>query len=90
MSALHRLPFLAIVLLAGVALAACSEIASSSLLPVAVGPLVSVTTKGGECMDGPCGSTVVIERDGSVHQTLPTEQDLGTVPADVLTAPMPL
>ena len=33
------------------------------------GPLVVVTVRGGECVDGPCGGTTVIERDGRVHQT---------------------
>jgi hypothetical protein len=86
MSARHHFPVQAVVLLAMVVLGACSSIASSSLLPVATGPLVSVTTRGGECIDGPCGSTVVIDRDGTVHQALPTEAELGEVPADVLTA----
>jgi hypothetical protein len=70
----------------GVALAACSPSAVASLLPIATGPLVTVTTRGGECADGPCGSTVVIERNGQVHQTVPVQATLGTVPADALAA----
>jgi len=76
----------AFVLIAAAALAACSPSAVASLLPVATGPLVTVTTRGGECPDGRCGSTVVIERNGQVHQTVPVEATLGTVPADALAA----
>jgi len=70
----------------GVALAACSPSAVASLLPVATGPLVTVTTRGGECPDGTCGSTVVLERNGHVHQTAPTEATFGTAPANALAA----
>ena len=66
-----------------VALVACSSIPA---IPAASGPLVTVTTRGGECLDGPCGGTTVIERDGKVHQTVPVVADLGQVPGDVLTA----
>ena len=69
-----------------VALAACSPSVVASLLPVATGPLVTVTTRGGECPDGPCGSTVVLERNGQVHQTAPTEATFGTVPVNALAA----
>ena len=50
------------------------------------GPLVTFTTRGGECLDGPCGGTTVIERDGKVHQTVPAAADLGQVPVNILTA----
>jgi hypothetical protein len=74
-------------LLLAVLLSACQSIpAVASLAPVAAGPLVSVTTRGGECVNGPCGGTTVIERDGRIHQTAPTAADLGQVPPDVLTA----
>lgn len=66
-----------------VALVACASVPA---LPVASGPLVTVTTRGGACPDGPCGATTVIERDGRVHQTVPAAADLGQVPPDVLTA----
>lgn len=70
-----------------VLLAACQSVpAVGSLAPVAAGPLVTVTVRGGECVDGPCGGTTVIERDGRVHQTAPAAADLGTVPGDLLTA----
>ena len=76
-----------VVLLLAVLLSACQSIpAVASLAPVAAGPLLTVTTRGGECVDGPCGGTTVIERDGRIHQTVPTAADLGQVPPDVLTA----
>ena len=65
------------------ALVACSSLPA---LPGASGPLVTFTTRGGECLDGPCGGTTVIERDGKVHQTVPAAADIGQVPADILTA----
>jgi hypothetical protein len=66
---------------------ACQSIpAVASLAPVAAGPLVTVTVRGGECPEGACGGTTVIERDGRVHQTAPAAADLGQVPPDVLTA----
>jgi hypothetical protein len=75
-----------LILLMYVILAACSPAAVASLLPVASGPLVAVTTRGGECVNGPCGSTITIERDGRVHQTAPTSAELGALSANALTA----
>jgi hypothetical protein len=76
------------VLVASIALlvAACSPAAVASLLPVAVGPLVTVTTRGGECPEGPCGTTLVIDRDGRVRQTAPEDVVLGQVPPELLAA----
>ena len=82
-----RLPILSILVVAIASLAAgCSALSSASILPQFTGPLVTVTTRGGECLDGPCGGTVVIERDGRVHQTAPTEVENGQLPDDVLAA----
>ena len=67
-------------------LVACSPGAVASLLPGGAGPLVSITTRGGECPEGECGGTTVIERDGTVHITKPEEFHVGTVPPEVLTA----
>jgi hypothetical protein len=64
-------------------LVACSPAAIASLLPSSL-PLVAVTTRGGECPDGPCGSTVVIERDGRLHQTAPQDVVLGQVSPETL------
>ena len=74
-------------LVAALLLAGCQSLpAVASLAPVAAGPLVTVTVRGGECPEGACGGTTVIERDGRVRQTAPAAADLGQVPPDVLTA----
>ena len=54
--------------------------------PVGSGPLVTVTTRGGECFEGPCGSSIVIERDGTVHEAAKPPNKFGTVPPDLLSA----
>ena len=69
--------------LLAIILVACSSVPA---LPGASGPLVTFTTRGGECLAGPCGGTTVIERDGKVHQAAKPPNDLGTVPADILVA----
>lgn len=66
-------------------LGACSPAAVASLIPAA-GPLVTITTRGGECLDGPCGSSITIERDGTVHEAAKPPNTLGTLPPDVLAA----
>lgn len=73
--------FLAVVL----AVVACSPgpVATS---PAATGALLTVETRGGLCVDGPCGTTVVLERDGRVHSAAKPPNDLGTVPPDQLAA----
>jgi hypothetical protein len=77
----------ALLLVLAVLLSACQSIpAVASLAPVAAGPLVTVKVRGGECPEGACGGTTVIERDGRIHQTAPAAADLGQVPPDVLTA----
>ncbi len=77
----------ALIILLAVLLAACQSLpAVASLAPVASAPLVTVTVRGGECPEGACGGTTVIERDGRIHQTVPAAADLGQVPPDVLTA----
>jgi hypothetical protein len=81
----NRLAQVAVVAALACAVAACSP-ATVSLLPVATGPLVTVTTRGGECVNGPCGSTIVIERDGRIHQAAPAETDLGSAPPNALAA----
>jgi hypothetical protein len=72
-----------LILLTGALLTACSSLPG---VPAASGPLVTVTTEGGHCINGPCGSTIVIERDGRVHQAAPAEADLGDLPGELLTA----
>ena len=68
-------------------LAACQSIpAVASIVPLGNGPLVVVTVHGGECPEGACGGTTVIERNGRVHQTAPVAVELGALPPNVLTA----
>lgn len=74
---------LTILVLGSILLIGCASLPG---VPAATGPLVTVTTRGGECFDGPCGSSIAIERDGSVHEAAKPPNDLGTVPDDVLTA----
>lgn len=81
---LDRFARLAITISIAATLLACSPTAVASLLPAAASPLVTITTRGGERMDGSCGSTIVIEREGRMHQTAPVVAELGTVPAEVL------
>jgi hypothetical protein len=54
--------------------------------PITSSALVTVQVRGGECVDGPCGMTVVLERDGRVHQAAKPPNDLGVVPPAALAA----
>jgi hypothetical protein len=64
---------------------ACSgETATPAATPA--GALVTVETRGGLCADGPCGTTIVLERDGRVHLAAKPPNDLGTVPPATLAA----
>lgn len=83
-----HLPVIALIGLAAL-VSACATSGSGSLtvpLPVANGPLLTVESRGGECMAGPCGSTVVIERDGKVHSADKLPNDLGILPPEQLAA----
>jgi len=66
--------------------AACAAVPPPPPVPVATGPLVSVETRGGMCVGGPCAGTVFVERDGSVHQAAKPPNDLGVVPPAALAA----
>ena len=61
------------------ALAGCN--AAVDLVVPATGPLLTVSLQGGMCMDGPCDSAVVLERDGRVHSAAKPPNDLGRVSA---------
>jgi hypothetical protein len=50
------------------------------------GPLLTVRLEGGMCMDGPCDSAVVLERDGRVHSAAKPPNDLGRVSGEAYTA----
>ena len=81
-------PVLPVLFLLATLLAACQSIpGAASIGPViGTGPLLTLTVRGGECPEGACGNTSVIERDGRVHQTAPEAAELGQVPPDVLAA----
>lgn len=79
-------PLAVLVLLAGLTLSACTSGPVASLLPQPDGPLVSITSRGGECPEGMCEGVTVIERDGTVRITQPDPFEVGTVPPDVLAA----
>jgi hypothetical protein len=49
------------------------------------GPLVSVETRGGNCMAGACGSIVVLDSDGRVRTAAKPPNELGTVPTEDVT-----
>ena len=61
------------------ALAGCD--AAANLAVPGTGPLLTVRMEGGMCMDGPCDSAVVLERDGRVHDGKTPASDLGRVSA---------
>jgi hypothetical protein len=82
----QRIGTAAVLALVGILVMACSPSAIDSFLPVPAGPLVKVTTRGGECVNGPCGSIIEIARDGTVTEVVPGSTDLGIVPANVLAA----
>lgn len=69
-----------------VAATASPEPASTLPGSVGDGPLVTLEVRGGECPQGACGGTTVVERDGRVHSTAPEVAELGVVPSEVLQA----
>jgi hypothetical protein len=77
-----------LVLLVALVAAGCSPGAAATgpatTGPATTGALVTVETRGGECVNGPCGTTVVLERDGRVHAAAKPPNDLGTVPPELL------
>ena len=48
--------------------------------------LIAVETRGGRCVDGPCGSTVLVDRDGRVHLAAKPPNELGVVSPDLMAA----
>ncbi|MEK6721783.1 MAG: hypothetical protein AABZ33_14105 [Chloroflexota bacterium] len=78
------LPSLRLAFLAALAFVA---VACSALpVPGVVGTLVVVETRGGHCINPPCGSRIAIESDGRVHEVAPETAELGTAPSDVMAA----
>jgi hypothetical protein len=45
-----------------------------------------VIARGGLCPPGPCETTLFVERDGRVHVAAKPPNELGVVPAEVMTA----
>ena len=72
-------------LLLAMAIALVAGCSSGVGLP-ATGPLVTVSTRGGECPAGACGETVILERDGRVHSADKPPNALGQVPAEAMAA----
>jgi hypothetical protein len=64
--------------------AACNALPGA--MPAASGPLVTVSTRGGECLAGACESQIVIERDGRIHATKPVAKEFGKLPTTALAA----
>jgi len=79
-----RLGLLLLLVLAAAGLAGCGLLPGLEATPE--GPLVTLETRGGHCLQGPCGGTVVIERDGRVHDTVPRFADRGRIPDDLRVA----
>ena len=75
---------LGLLALAGTAVAACGSPATQ-LVP-GTGPLVTVQMRGGLCHDGPCDSTVYLERDGRAHTAAKPPNDLGVARGDAMAA----
>ncbi len=48
--------------------------------------LLTVESRGGECLDGPCGSTIVVDTDGTVRSAAKPPNVLGTIPRAQLAA----
>ena len=74
-------------LLFGAGLTACGGAAatpSPSPTPTPSGPLLTIESRGGHCMQGACGRTLIVEYDGRVHEAAKPPNDLGFVEPDLL------
>jgi hypothetical protein len=60
-----------------------SETPAPTPQPIAV---VSIETRGGECASGSCNRLVNIDGDGTLHEVIPKDAVLGTVPKELLDA----
>lgn len=63
---------------------AASPVASPTATPDPTGVLLTVSTRGGHCVDGPCGTTVVIDRDGRVHFAAKPPNELGVLSPELM------
>jgi hypothetical protein len=48
--------------------------------------VISVETRGGDCVSGPCDRLVNIMDDGRIHEVIPKDRTVGIVPKAVLEA----
>ena len=48
--------------------------------------MISIETRGGECVSGPCDRLVNIDDNGRIHEVIPKDRVVGTVPKDILEA----
>jgi hypothetical protein len=71
-----RLAILAVMVGALAIVAACAEPVAST----ATSALLTVELRGGMCAGGPCGTTVILDRDGRVHGATKPPNGLGIVP----------
>ena len=71
---------------AAVAIAPTSAAPTRAASAGPVAPLVTIETRGGECPDGPCGSVIVIEADGRLHQLRPADAVLAQLSPELLDA----
>jgi hypothetical protein len=53
--------------------------------PTPSGPLLTIESRGGHCIGGACGKTLIVDYDGRVHEAAKPPNDLGFVEPDLLT-----
>lgn len=80
----HATALAAALLMLAIGMAACQMVPVAS--PSPSGALLTVQTRGGLCPEGPCSMTIVVERDGRVHQAAQPPNDLGAVSPAALAA----
>jgi hypothetical protein len=47
---------------------------------------MSIETLGGECVTGPCDRLVNLDADGRLHEVIPKDRKVGTVPKELVEA----
>jgi hypothetical protein len=63
-----------------------SPSATPGTSPTPSAPLLTIESRGGHCMGGPCGTTLIVDVDGAVHEAAKPPNDLGFVEPDLLDA----
>jgi hypothetical protein len=71
-------------LLAALVLLFAGCAAVNNLVVPTPGALVTVSTRGGLCANGPCGETLTLDRDGTVHAAAKPPNELGHVSAQAM------